>query len=70
MNRSVLTALVVAVVVLVLAASGTFFTVDQTQQALVLQFGEVRRVVRDPGLHLKRPLLENVVYTDKRVLDF
>jgi membrane protease subunit HflC len=70
MNRSILTALVVAIVVLVLAASGTFFTVDQTQQALVLQFGEVRRVVRDPGLHLKRPLLENVVYTDKRVLDF
>lgn len=70
MNRSVLTALVVAVVVLVLGASGTFFTVDQTQQALVLQFGEVRRVVRDPGLHLKRPLLENVIYTDKRVLDF
>jgi modulator of FtsH protease HflC len=70
MNRTVLTAIVVAVVFLVLAAAGTFFTVDQTQQALVLQFGEVRRVVRDPGLHLKRPLFENVIYTDNRVLDF
>jgi membrane protease subunit HflC len=70
MSRSALTAIVVALVVLVLAAFGTFFTVDPTQQALVLQFGEVRRIVRDPGLHLKRPLIENVIYIDKRVLDF
>lgn len=70
MNRSILTAAAIGIVVLVLAAAGTFFTVDQTQQALVLQFGEVRRVIREPGLHLKRPLLENVIYIDKRVLDF
>lgn len=70
MNRPLLTAIVVVFVALVLAATGTFFTVDQTQQALVLQFGEVRRVVRDPGLHMKRPLFENVIYSDKRVLDF
>jgi membrane protease subunit HflC len=69
-NRSILTAAAIGIVVLVLAAAGTFFTVDQTQQALVLQFGEVRRVIREPGLHLKRPLLENVIYIDKRVLDF
>jgi membrane protease subunit HflC len=70
MNRPLLTGLVVAAVLLVLAAAGTFFTVDQTQQALVLQFGEVTRVKREPGLYLKRPLLENVIYIDKRVLDF
>ncbi|MBX6367850.1 MAG: protease modulator HflC [Rhodospirillales bacterium] len=70
MNRSILTAVAIGIVVLVLAAAGTFFTVDQTQQALVLQFGEVRRIIREPGLHLKRPLLENVIYIDKRVLDF
>jgi membrane protease subunit HflC len=70
MSRAAITAVVVGLVIVVLAAFGTFFTVSETQQALVLQFGEVRRIVREPGLHLKRPLLEDVVYIDKRVLDF
>jgi membrane protease subunit HflC len=50
--------------------SSATFIVDQTEQALVLQLGEVRRVVRQPGLWLKRPFVENVVYYDNRVLDF
>ena len=64
-----------AIVGVVLVAAGilltsSFFIVDQTEQALVLQLGEVRRVIRDPGLQMKWPLVENVVYYDKRVLDF
>jgi membrane protease subunit HflC len=43
--------------------------VPQTQQALVLQFGRVRAVIQEPGLHLKYPFIENVVYLEKRVLD-
>jgi membrane protease subunit HflC len=60
-------------VVLVLGGillSDTFFTVDETQQALVLQFGEYRRTVQDdPGLHVKVPFLQNVVYYEDRVLN-
>ncbi|MGE5269874.1 MAG: protease modulator HflC [Thiohalocapsa sp.] len=60
---------VLLIVVGILAAS-SFFIVDQTEQALVLQLGEVRRVIREPGLQMKRPFIENVVAYDKRVLDF
>ncbi len=45
------------------------FIVDQTQQALVLRFGRVVRPVSEPGLYYKLPLIDNVVYFDKRILD-
>jgi membrane protease subunit HflC len=70
MNRVALTAAAVTIAVLVLLGLGSVFTVDQTEQAIVLQFGEFKREVRDPGLHFKRPwFLQNVVYYDRRVLD-
>ena len=47
----------------------TLFTVQQTQQALVLQFGNPKRVIKDPGLNWKIPFIQNVVYFDKRILD-
>ena len=59
----------VLVVVVLLLASGAMFTVRQTQQALVLQFGEPKRVVSDPGLHFKLPLVQDVFYYDARILD-
>lgn len=59
----------VVVVVLGLLAANSLFTVDQTQQAIVLQFGKAKRVVKEPGLSYKIPLLQNVVFYDRRVLD-
>jgi membrane protease subunit HflC len=47
----------------------TLFTVSQTQQALVLEFGKPKRVITDPGLQYKIPFIQNVVYFDKRILD-
>ena len=44
------------------------FTVDQTQQALVLQFGEPKRTIQDPGLSIKIPFIQDTVYYEKRVL--
>lgn len=49
-------------------ASATMFTVDQRQNAIVFQFGEVRNVVTKPGLHFKLPLVQNVRYLDTRIL--
>ena len=49
--------------------SMTLFTVDQTQQALVARFGDVRRIVTEPGLNVKVPFLDNVIAIDKRILD-
>jgi membrane protease subunit HflC len=46
------------------------FVVFQTQQALVIQFGEIVRVIRDPGLAFKLPFVQNVVFFDNRLLDF
>jgi modulator of FtsH protease HflC len=65
-----LVALLAIVVIVVLAAS--IFVVGQTQQALVLRFGDPvagRGLVTEPGLHFKIPFIENVVLLDKRILD-
>ena len=51
-------------------STATFFTVGQAQQAMVLQFGAPVRVVQDPGLKMKIPFLQNVLYFEKRLLDF
>jgi modulator of FtsH protease HflC len=70
MNRNLLVGLgALGAVVLVLVLSA-LFTVHQTQQALVLQFGDPKRVVTEPGLHVKLPFVQNAVYIDRRVLDF
>ncbi len=61
-------ALVALVIVLVLAAN-TLFTVQQTQYALVLRFGEVVRALSEPGLYFKIPMVDTVVPLDKRILD-
>ena len=45
------------------------FVVHQTSQAIVMQFGDPRRVLKESGLHFKVPLLQDVVFYDKRVLD-
>ncbi len=68
MNRSGMIAALVLLVLLVAVGSGGFFTVAQYQQALVLQFGAVREFVKEPGLHVKLPFIQNVLYFDNRVL--
>ena len=46
------------------------FIVKQTEQALVLQFGDPIRVIKKPGLKIKIPLIQNAIFYDTRVLDF
>lgn len=71
--RSALSFIIVIVVVLALVTLGAAaFTVQQTEQALVLRFGEPvagRGLVTEPGLHFKVPFIETVVLIDKRLLD-
>jgi membrane protease subunit HflC len=66
--------LVLAIVAIaaVVVASSSMFTVQQTEQALVLRFGEPvagRGLVTTPGLHFKAPFIEDVIYLDNRILD-
>ena len=55
--------------VILIGAYGSLFTVYQTDQAIVVQFGEPVRVVTEPGLHFKWPLVQSVISIDKRILD-
>ena len=70
MNRPVVIGAVVVLGLLVVLGFGSMFTVHQAQQALVVQLGEPRRVVTEPGLQFKRPFIESVVYLDKRILAY
>src|SRR5512139_1380172 len=62
--NAVLTALIAVMILLSL----TVFTVDQRQNAIVFQLGEIIDVKKQPGLYFKVPLLQNVRYFDTRVL--
>jgi len=62
-------ALAVVLAILVFVAS-TVFTVDQRQNAIIFQLGEVKEVVTQPGLHFKWPLVQNVRVFDMRILTF
>jgi len=66
--------LTLAILGVIVAASGVvaysaLFTVHQAEQALILQFGNPIRVVKEPGLHVKLPFIQNVEYYDQRILD-
>ena len=66
MNRIV--AVVIALVLVAVAVRASTFIVDQRQFAIVFQLGEIVRVVTQPGLYFKLPLLQNVEYQDRRIL--
>ena len=62
-------ALLAALVVLIIVVDSALFTVDQTEQVLVTQFGNPVRVITDPGLHSKTPFVQTVIPFDKRLLN-
>ncbi len=70
MNRPALGfAIIVALAFLALVLRLALFTVDPTEQALVLRFGQpVGDVIGQSGLHFKAPFIDNVVYIDRRIL--
>jgi modulator of FtsH protease HflC len=59
----------IVLIVAVIVGYGTLFTVSQTQQALVVRLGKPVRVITDPGLNLKVPFIDTVIYIDKRILN-
>ena len=69
MSKNILTILGIVVIALGLVAFNSMFTVHQTQQALVLQFGEYKRTITQPGLHFKMPILQQVIFYEKRGLN-
>ena len=69
MSKAALVVFGVIVVALGVTLSSALFTVHQTKQALILQFGNPIRVEREPGLKVKLPFIQNVEYYDRRILD-
>jgi len=59
---------IISGLVVLMILAGSLFQIDQRQRAIVFQFGEAVRVLEDPGLHMKIPLIQNVEYFDKRIL--
>ena len=62
------TILVVILFIIALAVSQALFVVDQTQQAIVIMMGKPMKGTHEPGLHFKLPLVQQVVYFEKRIL--
>ena len=61
--------LIVIIVIAAFVLANTLYVVNQAEQAIVLQFGEPVRLVKDPGLKMKVPFIQNVVFYDTRLLD-
>lgn len=66
MNRVV--AFLVGLVIVAVVVRASTFIVDQRQYAIVFQLGQITRVVTEPGLYFRTPLLQNVEYLDNRIL--
>ena len=60
--------IIILVVVALIIIPQAIFTVDMTQQAIILQMGKYKRTIKEPGLHCKIPFIQSVVRFEKRVL--
>jgi membrane protease subunit HflC len=69
MNKMKFAILGILVIVLGAVASSALFTVHQVEQAIVLQFGKPIRVVKEPGLHVKLPFVQDVRMFENRILN-
>ncbi len=69
MSRAALAAIVTAFVIVILA-SASLYTVGQTEQVLITEFGQPRGVISVPGLHVKVPFVQTVISFDRRLLDY
>jgi len=65
--RNIIILLVLFIVFLTF--TGAFFVVNETKQAIVLQFGEPRQVITKPGLQFKIPFIQDAVFLDSRMLN-
>ena len=54
---------------LAVVAFFSIFIVKEVNQAIVLQFGDPKRIISKPGLNFKIPFIQNVVFLDKRILN-
>jgi len=68
MKRGLLAIVGIVLVAGGIAALSALYVVDEREQVIVLQFGNPKRIVVDPGLYVKLPFVQNIVRYDKRTL--
>ena len=59
-----------AMATILIVVSQTFFSVRETEQVLVMQFGNPKRIIDTPGLNYKLPFIQQTIVFDKRILDY
>ena len=69
MNKKRIGAIIVAIVALIILNS-SLFTIDETEQGIVIQMGRYVRTVKEPGLHVKVPFFQNVQKYEDRILEY
>lgn len=70
MKQNLLLGIVGIILLLLMLGASPFFILDLTQTAIVVQLGEPKRTLTEPGLKFKKPVFEEVIYFDKRLLDY
>ncbi len=69
MSEKTLKILIPVLALLGFVAYSSLFTVNEIQKAIILQFGDPKRVIQQPGLNIKIPFIQNVILLDKRILN-
>lgn len=62
--------LIIILFMLIVGFIVSAFIVDVTKQAVVLEFGKPVRVIKEPGLYFKKPFIQEVIYFEKRILEY
>ena len=57
-------------IVIGITAFSSLYVIRENEQALILQFGNPQKQVDDAGLNFKTPFIQDVIYFDKRILDY
>jgi membrane protease subunit HflC len=70
MKQNLILGILGVFVLLIMLGASPFFIVDLTQTAIVVQLGEPKRTITEPGLKFKVPFVQEVTYFDKRLLDY
>jgi membrane protease subunit HflC len=69
MSKTIKFVLGITFAVVIFLTINSLFIVRQTEQAIVLQFGKMVKIVKEPGLNYKLPFVQNVVFYDNRLLE-
>ena len=58
---------IIAIIIAIIFLTNMLFVVEQTEQAVIFQFGQPVKVVKEPGLNVKMPFIQNVLHFDSRL---